>query len=189
MLLLRDLSLVFTVLLQFKHTFFIVLYFGHTNNCNTLHLQFITINFNYWFKFYLSLKQVTVFVYGRKHTTITENGEMGSCENLVSAQPRISAHSQSPKFYKRKERYLGDIGFSYAVSGFGQVLKSDPCEKPSVEEVSGAPRRTREKTSVTHGTRGVNRINTVVAGLKSDAIISVVDRNVAIFTTRQTITR
>jgi len=27
-----------------------------------------------------------------KHTTLTENGE-----NLISAQPRISAHSQDPK--------------------------------------------------------------------------------------------
>ena len=59
---------------------------------------------------------------------------------------------------------LGARGFSYAVSGFRQVLKSDPREKlfffsrvfglwpktyrPTADE---APRRTREKTSGTKG--------------------------------------
>ena len=65
---------------------------------------------------------------------------------------------------------LGARGFSYAVSGFGQVLKSDPrvfsrgfaarvSPRPSAEHVSvcgrrnEAPRRTREKTSGTQGRR------------------------------------
>ena len=60
---------------------------------------------------------------------------------------------------------LGARGFSCAVSGFVQVLKSDPreklrpsCLRPSDEHVSAcgrrneAPRRTREKTSGTQGT-------------------------------------
>ena len=60
---------------------------------------------------------------------------------------------------------LGARGFSCAVSGFGQVLKSDPreklrrsCLRASAEHVSAcgrrneAPRRTREKTSGTQGT-------------------------------------
>ena len=59
---------------------------------------------------------------------------------------------------------LGARGFSCAVSGFGQVLKSDPreklrrsCLRASAEHVSAcgrrneAPRRTREKTSGTQG--------------------------------------
>ena len=35
------------------------------------------------------------------HVTFLENGE-----NLISAQPRISAHSQGPKFYKRPGRLI-----------------------------------------------------------------------------------
>ena len=59
---------------------------------------------------------------------------------------------------------LGARGFSCAVSGFGQILKSDPreklrptCLRPSAEHVSAcrrrnkAPLRTREKTSGTQG--------------------------------------
>ena len=36
-----------------------------------------------------------------KHTTLPENGE-----NLISAQPRINAHSQGPKFNKRPGRLI-----------------------------------------------------------------------------------
>ena len=59
---------------------------------------------------------------------------------------------------------LGARGFSGAVSGFGQILKSDPrgfaarvFDQPSTEHLSAcgrrneAPRRTREKTSGTQG--------------------------------------
>ena len=58
---------------------------------------------------------------------------------------------------------LGTRGFSCAVSGFRQVLKSDPREKFFFSRVFGlwpktcrpaadeAPRRTREKTSGTKG--------------------------------------
>ena len=46
---------------------------------------------------------------------------------------------------------LGARGFSCAVSGFGQVLKSDPRRlslRPTADE---APRHTQEKTSGTQG--------------------------------------
>ena len=47
---------------------------------------------------------------------------------------------------------LGAWGFSCAVSGFGQVLKSDPRELVSAcGGRNEAPRRTREKTSGTQG--------------------------------------
>ena len=50
---------------------------------------------------------------------------------------------------------LGAGDFSCAVSGFGQVLKSDPREKPNSEDfrpaADEAPRHTREKISGTQG--------------------------------------
>ena len=47
---------------------------------------------------------------------------------------------------------LGARGFSCAVSGFGQVLKSDPREHVSAcGRRNEAPRRRREKTSGTQG--------------------------------------
>ena len=44
---------------------------------------------------------------------------------------------------------LGARGFSCAVSAFSQVLKSDPLVSSAFGRRNEAPRRTREKTSVT----------------------------------------
>ena len=43
----------------------------------------------------------TVLLQNKNTTLIAENGE-----NLITAQPRISAHSQGPKFNKRPGRLI-----------------------------------------------------------------------------------
>ena len=71
------------------------------------------------------------------------------------------------KFMERlHDRTLGARDFSCAVSGFGQVLKSDPreklrrsCLRPNAEDVSAcadeALRHTQEKIS---GTQGITTV-------------------------------
>ena len=72
---------------------------------------------------------------------------------------------------------LGAKGFSFRVSGFGQVLKSDPRE-PLVSSAFGrrneAPRRTREKTCGTQGTehQAIARQSAVYAERGPDLALS-----------------
>ena len=96
-----------------------------------------------------------------------KNGGFGAIS--VTERSCVTFRWSVNRYRSGRTHTLGARGFSCAVSGFGQVLESDPREKryvflaasPLLSSAFGrrneAPRRTREKTSVTQGKEPTER--------------------------------